>query len=62
MLTLEMSISSIPAEGDNCEGDDSCPILILFDYETTGLSIYADHITDVGAKVLNPPVPLSAQH
>ena len=37
--------------------DDSRPLLVLFDCETTGLSIYSDHITDIGAKVLNPPVP-----
>ncbi len=38
--------------------DDSRPLLVLFDCETTGLSIYADHITDIGAKVMNSPVPL----
>ena len=26
----------------------------------TGLNIYSDHITDIGAKVLNPPVPVHA--
>ena len=34
---------------------DSHPLLVLFDCETTGFSIYADHITDIRAKVLNPP-------
>ena len=41
-----------------CMTDDSRPLLVLFDCETTGLSIYSDHITDIGAKVLNPPVPV----
>ena len=44
---------------DRSESDGSRPLLILFDCETTGLSIYSDHITDIGAKVLTPPVPLS---
>ena len=40
--------------------DDSRPLLLLFDCKTTGQSIYSDHITDIGAKVLNPPVPVHA--
>ena len=49
-------------EGDESEADgsfvvgDSQPLLVLFDCETTGFNIYTDHITDIGAKVLNPPV------
>ena len=35
-----------------CDTDDSRPLLILFDCKTTGLSIYADHITDIGAMQL----------
>ena len=45
---------------DNCEGDDERhPMLVLFDCETTGFSIYSDHITDIGAKVVATPVPVS---
>ena len=47
-------------ENEICEFDDSHPLLVLFDVETTGLSIYVDHITDIGAKVLDPPVSLTA--
>ena len=47
-------------DGSACMTDDSRPLLVLFDCETTGLSIYSDHITDIGAKVLNPPVPVHA--
>ena len=39
---------------------DAHPLLILFDCETTGLSIYNEHITDIAAKVINSPVDLSA--
>ena len=44
-------------DGDSgCVVDNFHPLLVLFDCETTGLSIYSDHITDVVAKVLSPPV------
>ncbi len=35
------------------------PLLALFDCETTGFSIYNDHIIDIGAKVISSPVPVS---
>ena len=41
-------------DGDESCSDDSHPLLILFDCETTGLSVYSDHITDIGAKVIAP--------
>ena len=54
------------AEEDEDDGDDKCevdgtrPLLILYDCETTGLSIYSEHITDIAAKVVDPPVELGA--
>ena len=33
---------------------------MLYDCDATGLSIYKDHLTDIAAKVFNPPVPLPA--
>ena len=51
---------------DRCEdiniskgAGDSQPLLAFFDCETTGFSIYNDHITDLGVKVVASPVPLS---
>ncbi len=45
--------------GDNNNGsDDYHPLLIFYDCEATGLSIYSDHITDIGAKVVACPTPL----
>ncbi len=38
---------------------DAEPLLFLYDCETTGLSDYNDHITDIAAKVIASPVPLS---
>ena len=44
---------------DNLEGGDSYPLLVIFDCETTGFSIYSDHITDSGVKVLASPNPIA---
>ena len=38
--------------------DCSRPLLVFYDCEATGLSVYSDHITDIAAKVVNPPVPV----
>ena len=47
-------------DADRCEVDDPGPLLILYDCETTGLSIYLEHITHIAAKVVDPPVELGA--
>ncbi len=39
--------------------EDQQPLLILFDCETTGFSIYTNHITDIAAKVIASPVPVN---
>ena len=44
---------------DEDSSDNAHPLLIFYDCETTGLSIYNDHITDIAAKVVASPVPLS---
>ena len=36
------------------------PLLFVYDCETTRLSIYDDHITDIAAMVVASPMPLSA--
>ncbi len=49
-------------DGDDNDDDgidlDHHPLLIFYDCEATGLSIYNDHITDIGAKVVACPTPL----
>ncbi len=45
-------------DGSSSAMSESHPLLILYDCETTGLSIYTDHITDLGAKVIQPPLPV----
>ena len=47
-------------ETEEDSSDDAHPLLFLFDCETTGLSIYTDHITDIAAKVISSPVPLTS--
>ncbi len=39
--------------------EDQQPLLILFHCETTGFSIYTDHIIDIAAKVIGSPVPVN---
>jgi len=43
-----------------CEvrGDDHLNLMIFYDCEATGLSVYSDPITDIGAKVIASPIPL----
>ena len=38
--------------------EDADDILILYDCETIGFSVYIDHITDICAKVIAAPTPL----
>ena len=38
--------------------DDANPLLMFYDCETTGFSIYTEHITEIAAKVVG--VPLSS--
>ena len=48
-------------EDDDEDGSDNAqPLLIFYDCESTGLSIYNDYLTDVAAKVVNCPVPLNS--
>ena len=54
----EVDDQSLDEEKDS--SDDAHPLLIFYDCETTGFSIYDDHITDMAAKVIASPVPLSS--
>ena len=52
-------VDSLDEQEDGCmpsSADYSRPLLVLYDCKATGLSIYSDHITDIAAKVMNPPV------
>ena len=40
--------------------DNPHPLLFFYDCETTGFSIYDDHITEIAAKVVACPIPLQA--
>ena len=42
----------------NETGSEDHPLLIVYDCEATGFSVYSDHITDIGAKVIAAPTPL----
>lgn len=44
---------------NECGIDHTKSLTIIYDCETTGLNVYREHITEIAAKVVNPPVPLS---
>jgi len=52
-LTVDQSL-----EGEEDSTDNAHPLFIFYDCETTGLSIYNNHITDIAAKVVTS-VPLT---
>ena len=61
LIDTEPGDVSLNSEGDMEEDDsrDAQPLLTFYDCETTGFSIYNDHITDIAAKVVASPVPLT---
>ncbi len=58
VLDTELQCAADQDDEDESSGDvsESRPLLILYDCETTGPSIYSDHLTNLGAKVIQPPV------
>jgi len=60
--TEEVDVAEDAGGDEQCTAEnleDRQPLLILYDCETTGLSIYNDHIIDIAAKVIASPVPVS---
>ena len=53
-----LELSEKPVDLEEEVSTDAEPLLFLYDCETTGLSIYNDHITDIASKVIACPVPL----
>ena len=45
-------------DDENETGSEDHPLLILYDREAKGFSVYTDHITDTGAKIIAAPTPL----
>ena len=48
-------------EADREDTENAHPLLFFFDTETTGLSIYDDHIVEIGAKVVGVPLSTVTQ-
>ena len=59
VVDAELGVDDQAVEFGEGSSDDAHPLLIFYDCETTGLSIYNDHITDIAAKVVACPVALS---
>ena len=45
-------------DDENETGSEHHPLMILYDCEATGFSVYSDLITDINAKVIATPTPL----
>ncbi len=46
----------------NEHGSTSLSLLVFYDCEATGLSTYSEHLTDIAAKVLDPPFQFLLLH
>lgn len=61
-LNADPSECNSDTDKENEDGSDSAqPLLFLYDCETTGFSIYDDHITELAAKVVGIPVSSVSQ-
>lgn len=49
----------LSVEQTEVSSDDAHPLYFLYDCESTGLSIYSDHIIEIAAEVVNSPVTSS---
>ena len=58
-LGVDQLIDEEEEEEEEDSTDNAYPLLIFYDCETTGFSIYNEHVTDIAAKVIDSPVPLS---
>ena len=61
-VVVDMSTDSgvdLSMELTEDSSDDAKPLLFFYDCETTGLSIYNDHIIEIAAQLVDCPVPYS---
>lgn len=56
---IDSVVYDISMERSEKSGNDAQPLLFLYDCETTGFSIYNDHIIEVAAMLVNCPVAYS---
>lgn len=53
VVDADPDVDDPSVEQDEDSSDDAQPVLFLYDCETTGLSIYNDHIIEIAAEVMN---------
>lgn len=54
VIGAEMEVDDLPVEQEEDSSDSAEPLLILYDCETTGYSMYNDHVIEIAAEVMNP--------
>ena len=60
-IGADSGIDDLSMEHSEGSSDDAQPLLFLYDCETTGLSIYNDHIIEIAAELVNCPVTYSCE-
>lgn len=55
-VSADSGVDDLSMEQNEDSSDDAKPLLFLYDCETTGFSIYSDHIIEIAAMVVNCPV------
>ena len=58
VLNTDPNVEGTDIQNEEHSSDNAYPLLFIYDCETTGFSIYNEHITEVAAKVSG--VPLSS--
>lgn len=53
LVSANLEVDDASVEQDEDSSDDAKPLLVLYDCETTGLSIYNDHIIEIAAEVIH---------
>lgn len=56
----DSGVDDLSMEQSKESSDDVKPLLFLYDCETTGLSIYNDHIIEIAAELVDCPVAFSS--
>ena len=56
VVDADWEVDDLSMEQTEGNSDDSHPLLFSYDCETTGLSIYNDHIIEIAAEVIDCPV------
>ena len=58
-VDADLGDNDLSVEESEASSDDAKPLFFLYDCESTGLSIYTDHIIEIAAEVIDSPLSSS---